>query len=150
MSSYCDICVLKLLYVSSYYVVLGLFLLLDAHGNAVYVSSYCDICVLILRYMCPQTAVYVSSYYYMCSHNRAVPASRRARQRYICVLILLYMCPHNTMCPHTAAMYLSSYYYMCSHTVICVLILLFVLILLYVSSYYCMCPHTAIYMSSYC
>ena len=28
----------------------------------IYVSSYCCICVLILLYMCPHTAMYVSSY----------------------------------------------------------------------------------------
>ena len=74
-----------------------------------YKSTRTTMCVLIL----PRTAIYVSSYYY------------------ICVLILLYMCPHTTicvlilpyMCPHTT-IYVSSYYYIC------------VLILLHVSSYY--------------
>ena len=53
--------------------------------SAIYVSSY--------NYMCPHTTIDVSSYYYKC------------------VLILLYMCPDTTT-------YVSSYYY------ICVLILL--------------------------
>jgi hypothetical protein len=59
VSSYCYICVLILLYVSSY--------------PALYVSSYCSICVLMLIYVNPHTALYLSSY---CS---------------ISVLILLYM-----------------------------------------------------------
>jgi hypothetical protein len=44
--------------------------------TAIYVSSYCFICVVILLYMCPHTAIHMSSYCYKC------------------VLILLYMCPH--------------------------------------------------------
>jgi hypothetical protein len=56
-------------------------------------------CVLILLYMCPHTAVYVSSYCCMC------------------VLILLYVCPHTAV---YTAVYLSSYCYKC------VLILLYV------------------------
>jgi hypothetical protein len=48
--SYYYICVLILLYVSSY----------------CYVFSYCCICVLILLHMCPHTAIYVSSYCYIC------------------------------------------------------------------------------------
>ncbi len=66
----------------------------------------------VLLYMCPHTAIYVSSCCYMCPHTA------------ICVLILLLMCPHAAiyvssycnMCPHTA--------YMCPHTAT------------YVSSYY--------------
>ena len=79
------------------------------------------VCVLILLYMCPHTAIFVSSY---CC---------------ICFLILLCMCPHSAIfvssnccrCPHTAV-YVSSYCCICVH------------ILLY------MCPHAAIYVSSYC
>ncbi len=37
--------------------------------TAMYVSSYCYICVLILLYMCPHTAVYMSSYCYICPHT---------------------------------------------------------------------------------
>jgi hypothetical protein len=36
--------------------------------TAVYVSSYCYMCVLILLYMSAHTAVYVSSSFYMCPH----------------------------------------------------------------------------------
>jgi hypothetical protein len=76
--------------------------------------------------MCPHTAIYVSSYYY------------------ISVLILLSICPHTAICVlitiHVSSyyyilvlipLYVSSYYYTC------------VLILLY------MCPHPAIFVSSY-
>ncbi len=34
--------------------------------TAIYVSSYCYMCVRILLNMCPHTAIYVSSYCYMC------------------------------------------------------------------------------------
>ncbi len=83
----------------------ALMLLYMCPHTAIYVSSYCYICVLILLYMCPHTALYVSS---CCS---------------ICVLLLLYMCPHT-------AIYVSSCCYIC------------VLMLLY------MCPHTALYVSA--
>jgi hypothetical protein len=49
--------------------------------TAVYVSSYCYVCVLLLLYMCPHAAIYVSSYCYTA----------------ISVLILLYMCPHTAI-----------------------------------------------------
>jgi hypothetical protein len=104
------ICVLILLYVSSYYYIFVLILL--------YVSSYYYICVLILLYMCPHTSIYVSSYCY----TRCCPAGTKQNaplslvHHYICVLILVYMCPHTTIC-------VSSKYYMC------------VLIVVYVSSY---------------
>ena len=42
--------------------------------TAIYVSSYCYVWVLILPYMCPHTSIHVSSYCY------------------ICVLTLLYIC----------------------------------------------------------
>ena len=48
--------------------------------TAIYVSSYRYICVLILLCVCPDTAICVSSYCY------------------VYVLILLYMCPHTAMC----------------------------------------------------
>jgi hypothetical protein len=62
----------------------------------------------IRLYMCPHTAKYVSSYYYICVlmllHMRLVQAAPRCRgvYAYICVRILLYMCPHTTIyafCP---------------------------------------------------
>ncbi len=56
-------------------------------------------CVLILLYMCPHTAMYVSSYYY------------------VCVVILLYMSLLVYFCPHTN-LCVSSYYYICPHTTI--------------------------------
>ncbi len=54
--------------------------------TAMYVSSYCHVCVLIMLYMCPHTAMCVSSY---CC---------------VCVLIMLYVCPHH-------AIYVPSYCY---------------------------------------
>ena len=100
--------------------------------TAMYVSSYDFLCVLILV-MCPHTTIQMSSQsdelvlLYICPHTA------------ICVLILLcvssyYMCPHTPRCPHTI---------MCPHTTICAFILLCVLIL------YDMCPHTTVYVSSY-
>jgi hypothetical protein len=71
-------------------------------------SSCCYICVLVLIYLClPHTAIYVSSYCYMCPHTAIYVAS----YCYICGLILLYMCPRTAICvlillyvcPHTAA-----------------------------------------------
>jgi hypothetical protein len=62
--------------------------------------------------MCPHTAKYVSSYYYICVlmllYMRLVQAAPRCRgvYAYICVRILLYTCPHTTI-------YVSSYYYIC-------------------------------------
>jgi hypothetical protein len=53
--------------------------------------------------MCPHTAIYVSSFCYMCPHTA------------VCVLILLYVSSYCYMCPHTA-IYVSSYCYMCPHT----------------------------------
>ena len=48
------------------------------------VFSYCYICVLILLFMCPHTAMCVSSYCYMYV----------SRYFHTFVLILLHMCPH--------------------------------------------------------
>jgi hypothetical protein len=61
-------------------------------------------------YMCLDTTVYVSSYYYVCVRilpyiTTESPTVLMASRWYVCVLILLYMCP-----PHTS-MYVSSYYY---------------------------------------
>ena len=125
VSSYYYICVFILLYmcshtaiyVSSYYyicVLRGCSSLNSASAvymcvlTVVYLTNICYyICVLILLYMClhtticvSHTAIYVSSYCYMCPHTTT------------CVLILLYMCLHSTI-------YASSYYY------ICVLILIY-------------------------
>ncbi len=70
-------------------------------------------------HMCPYTALYLSSYFYMCS-NTAIESSYCyiffPSYCYICVLILLicalillYVCPHTLfICPHTA-IYVSSY-----------------------------------------
>ncbi len=93
--------------------------------TAIYVSSYCYICVLILVLcMCPHTSImYVSSYCYICV---LILPHLCPSYYYLCVVIVLSMCPHTTM------MYVSSYCY------ICVRILLL-----------CMCPHTATYVSSY-
>ncbi len=71
------------------------------HTTRYLVETHSYICVPILLYLCPHTAIPVSSYHY------------------ICVLILLYMCPHTTL-------YVSPYYYtcvlillhMCPHTTI--------------------------------
>jgi hypothetical protein len=178
MCPHTTICVLILLYVSSYY----------------YMCPHT---------MCPHTTICVSSYYYMCLHTNLcassycyvcvlIPVAALLQlccswgslyDRCICVVILCFLIPvaallqlccssvaaeapfmigvyASYMCPHTAICvlillyvssyyYVSSYHYMCLHTTICVLILL------YVSSYYCMCPHTTIcvlillYVSSY-
>jgi hypothetical protein len=83
------------------------------------VRSY--ICVLILLCMCPNTIMYVSSYYFVWPLTTIYVSS----YYYMCVRIRLYVCLHTTVC-------VSSYYYMC------------VLILLYV------CPHTTICVSSAC
>jgi hypothetical protein len=63
-------------------------------NTAIYVSSYCCICDLTPLYMCPQTALSVSSYYCMCPHTTIYVST----YCYICVRILLYMCPHTTLC----------------------------------------------------
>jgi hypothetical protein len=47
--------------------------------TAIYMSSYSYICVLIQLYMCPHTAIHVSSY------------------SNICVLIHVHMCPHTAI-----------------------------------------------------
>ncbi len=48
--------------------------------TAMCVSSYCSICVLILLYMCPHTAIYVSAYciYFLCAQKAefAIPEAR--------------------------------------------------------------------------
>jgi hypothetical protein len=50
-----------------------------SHSHSPHTAIYVCDSVLILLYMCPHTAIYVSSYCY------------------ICVLILLYMCPHTAI-----------------------------------------------------
>ncbi len=83
-------------------------------------AAVAGVCVLILLYMCPHTAIYVSSYYYICFLIPALSLPQR-RLWQVCVLILLYMCPQYYyicvlillyMCPHTT-IYVSSYYYIC-------------------------------------
>jgi hypothetical protein len=79
-------------------------------ADVVYVHI-CYICVLILLYMCPHTAIYVSSYlkvanvvyvhiYYRCPHT-AIYVSSYLKVAdvvfvdiYICVLTQLHMCPN--------------------------------------------------------
>jgi hypothetical protein len=118
-----------------------------ARGKASAGVVHVYICVRILLYMCPETAIYVSSHY---CYRRWWSSGQSNRW-----CIVLYMCPHTTV-------YVSSYYsicvlilpyvssrvsscnYMCPHATTCVLILLRVLRLLY------MCPLTTLYMSSYC
>jgi hypothetical protein len=64
--------------------------------TAVYVSSYYYLCVLILLSVSSYYSVYVSSYYYLCPHTAmCLP------YYYKCVLILLYV---------------SSFYYICVET----------------------------------
>jgi hypothetical protein len=125
--------------------------------TAVYICpSY--ICVLCSKrqvhlYICPHTAIYVSSYCYRCVFflirlyiyvlHISMYSVVKGKCTCIYVLILLYMCVLVLLClcvltllhlcPRTA-IYVSSYCY----------IYIYVLILL------SMCPHTAIYMSSYC
>jgi hypothetical protein len=83
-----------------------------------YVSSYCCYICVLNYYMCPHTAaIYVSSYYYMCPHTAAIYVSS---YYYInltmCALILLYICPDNTIYVSSDYFYVSSCYYMCPHT----------------------------------
>jgi hypothetical protein len=99
--------------------------------------------------MCPRTALYVSSYCYICVIILDVSS-----YRFICVLILLYMSSYRYicssycfMCPPTA-IYVSSYYYMCAPAATCDRDSCS----LYASSYYFIyvllplytCPHTTI------
>jgi hypothetical protein len=107
MRHHATICVLILLYVSSYcymcpHTICFVILLYVLAYCYIYVSSCCYICVLILLYvssycctsfnfvpparMCSHTALYVSSY--------AIYVSSYC---YICALILLYMCPHTSI-----------------------------------------------------
>jgi hypothetical protein len=51
-------------------------------------------CVLILLYMCPRTAIYVSSYYYICV---PILVYMGRHTTFMCVLMLLYMCPHTLL-----------------------------------------------------
>ena len=75
------ICVLVLLYVSSYCYVCVLILLYECPRTAMYVPSYCYACVLILPYMCPRTAMYVSSFFCMrASHYTSARAATRGTQ----------------------------------------------------------------------
>ena len=75
----------------------------------------CYICVLMLLYMCPHTAIYVSSFRCLL---RLPPGLVSAKKK--SVLILLYMCPHTTR-------FVSLYYYirvliqlyMCPHSFFC-------------------------------
>jgi hypothetical protein len=52
--------------------------------TAIYVSSYCYVCVLILLYMCPHTAIYVSSYCYRCTIRLATGGSRSGTTALVC------------------------------------------------------------------
>ena len=54
-------------------------------------------CVLIPLYMCPQTTVYVSSFYYIYVLIGVLIPLYVSSYHYIRVLILLYMCPHSTI-----------------------------------------------------
>jgi hypothetical protein len=97
---------------------------------------------LARRFYCQKkkTAVYVSSYNYMCPHTSMCPHTTiylSAYCYYVCVLISLYMCVLilRYMCPHAA--------YTCPHTTICVLILLCVCLCMCVLILRYMCPHAA-------
>jgi hypothetical protein len=133
-SSYCYICVLKLLYMQCALAAV----LLHVPPPDMCVSSYCNICVLILLYMCPHTAIYLYSYYSVRRTRCASAAS--ASSRYACPHTAIYMCPNTAIC-------VSSYCYMCvlicsvrrtryaSAASACSR---------YVSSYCCICVHTAV------
>jgi hypothetical protein len=140
----CDICVLILLYASS------------RHAWAAAALSLRGLCQVL--YVCPHTAVCVSSYCYICvliPHTSICTGNMEAR-------ILLYLCPQTTI-------YVSAYCYMCILILICVQEIwrpplralvysgtlrfarichryhyMCVHILLYI------CPNTAIYVSAYC
>jgi hypothetical protein len=74
-SACCYVCVLMLLYVSSYY----------------YMCPHTAMCPHAT--MCPHTTVCVSAYYYyMCPHTTMCPHSTMcvSSYYYVCVLILLY------------------------------------------------------------
>jgi hypothetical protein len=77
---------------------------LHSHGLVSYKLARCEcyICVLMLLYLCPHTAVYVSSYCYVCVLILL----------YVCVLMLLYMCPH------TAMYFVLILLHMCSHELV--------------------------------
>ncbi len=88
----------------------------------IYVSSYSYICTL---YMCPRTAIYVSSHcicvlYTTINLARGSDVPLRAPHApiyvsscsYVCVLILLFMCPHAPIC-------VSSYSYICVLMLLC-------------------------------
>jgi hypothetical protein len=53
--------------------------------------------VLILLYMCPHTAIYVSSYCYICVLAAMAEAAKLQAGGGKSVLILLYMCPHTAI-----------------------------------------------------
>ena len=113
-------------------------------------------CVLILLYMCPHTAIYLSSYCYKCVLILLYMRVRRSGEgpeswhqislhaEKALAGCLLHMPPHTTkkkFKKKNTAPQGGGLLYMRPHTTICVLILLYiyVLMLLY------MCPHTNIY-----
>jgi hypothetical protein len=140
MCPHTPICVLILLYVSSYSYILCLWQNAQKRKETV-----------VPLYLSPHTAIYVSCYYsyYECSEAKRDCSTTVSVSSYcyICVLILPYMCPHTVicvlillyMCPR-AAIDVSSYYYMCVLTLLymcphtycytCVLILLYVCVLM--------------------
>ena len=119
--------------------------------TAVFVSLYCYLCVLMLLYVCPHTAMYVSS----CCHwaLRVCWTGDFSSVYSLCICMCphtgiylcmcpLYMCPHTPIYAHTT-IYVSSYCYL-SVCVLCMCTLICVFILLNV------CPHTATEVSSCC
>jgi len=81
-----------------------LILLYICPHTAICLSSYCYMSVLILLCVCSRTAIYVSSYCYVCTHTPIYMFV--SSYCYVSVLILLYVCPHTVM-------FVSSYCYIC-------------------------------------
>jgi hypothetical protein len=130
MSSYCcilsscyymclhtTVCVLILLYVSSYYIVRMLIYVCPHTTEYVTHTTMCPhitACVLIFPY--------VSSYYYVCPHTSTCMCPPTTiymcPPTTVCVLILLHVCPHTSICVLMQARpedYVSSVLYVCSY-----------------------------------
>jgi hypothetical protein len=125
---------------------------IDPH-TAIYVSSYCYICVLILLYM--------SSYCYVCAqlavYDETIEVANILKEMLMDIKtrrdvidrfgIQLYICPHTTI-------YVSSYcyisvrmlLYMCPHTAIYLSACYYICVLTLLY----VCPLTNMYVSSYC
>jgi hypothetical protein len=141
MCPHTTICVLILLYVSSYNYIRVLILL--------NVSSYYYMCVLILLYMRSDTRTVfmmlnMAYMYFRCysTETRTYPCPHTT----ICVLILLYLCPHTTTCVLNQA----SVNPRCWHAQICRSTSMRTHIYSRGHIYIEVCPHTYIHMCPRC